>query len=167
VYSLLAGRSPFEVPGKDNSPGHLAGRILKSKPQPIGRSDVPARLEEILNQAMSKNPIDRPHSAVEFARQLQQVETSLGLAQTPLDVVGDEWGSTAIVINENDRTALSPLDSHSSPAWKRQGYNSTPAERDELALVAAQRRRKLFITVATGVVAVIAIVTLVLAVVAG
>ncbi|MDH6277417.1 serine/threonine protein kinase [Aurantimicrobium minutum] len=167
VYSLLAGRSPFEIPGKDNSPGHLAGRILKSKPQPIGRGDVPPRLEEVLNKAMSKNPIDRPHSALEFARQLQQVESSMGLAQTPLDVVGDEWGSSAIVINENDRTALSPLDAHSTPSWRRQGYNSTPAERDELAYVASRRRRKLLLSVVTGVVAVVAIVTLVLATVAG
>lgn len=167
VYSLLAGRSPFEIPGKDNSPGHLAGRILKSTPSPIGRSDVPARLEEVLGQAMSKNPIERPHSALEFARQLQQIESSLGLAQTPIDVVGDEWGSSAIVINENDRTALTPLDSHASPSWRRTGYNSTPAERDELTLVAARRRRKLLLGVTGGGVAVIAAVVTVLWFVAG
>lgn len=155
VYSLLAGRSPFEIPGKDNSPGHLAGRILKSSPQPIGRPDVPAQLEKVLFSAMSKNPLDRPHSALEFARQLQQVETSMGLAQTPLDVVGDEWGSSAILINENDRTALAPLDAHTGAAWKRKGYNTTPAKRDEIALAAATRRRVLlwgFISAAVGVV---------------
>jgi hypothetical protein len=71
------------------------------------------------------------------------------------------------VINENDRTALSPLVTHSTPSWRRQGYNSTPAERDELALVASRRRRKLLLSVITGAVAIVAIVTLVLAMVAG
>lgn len=166
VYSLLAGRSPFEVPGKDNSPGHLAGRILKSKPQPIGRDDVPPQLEALLLKALSKNPIDRQHSAVEFARELQQVETSMGLAQTPLDVVGDEWGSNAIVINENDRTMLAPLDAHASPSWRRAGYSGTPAQRDELALVASKRRRRLLWSVLGSAAALIAVITTVVIVVA-
>lgn len=166
VYSLLAGRSPFEVPGKDNSPGHLAGRILKSKPQPIGRDDVPPQLEALLLKALSKNPIDRQHSAVEFARELQQVETSMGLAQTPLDVVGDEWGSNAIVINDNDRTMLAPLDAHASPSWRRAGYSGTPAQRDELALVASKRRRRLLWSVLGSAAALIAVITTVVIVVA-
>lgn len=166
VYSLLAGRSPFEVPGKDNSPGHLAGRILKSKPQPIGRDDVPPQLEALLLKALSKNPIDRQHSAVEFARELQQVETSMGLAQTPLDVVGDEWGSNAIVINENDRTMLAPLDAHASPSWRRAGYSGTPAQRDELALVASKRRRRLLWSVLGSAAALIAVITTIVIVVA-
>ncbi|MDH6239083.1 serine/threonine-protein kinase [Aurantimicrobium minutum] len=166
VYSLLAGRSPFEVPGKDNSPGHLAGRILKSKPQPIGRDDVPPQLEALLLKALSKNPIDRQHSAVEFARELQQVETSMGLAQTPLDVVGDEWGSNAIVINDNDRTMLAPLDAHASPSWRRAGYSGTPAQRDELALVASKRRRRLLRSVLGSATALIAVITTVVIVVA-
>ena len=166
VYSLLAGRSPFEVPGKENSPGHLAGRILKSKPQPIGRDDVPPQLEALLLKALSKNPIDRQHSAVEFARELQQVETSMGLAQTPLDVVGDEWGSNAIVINDNDRTMLAPLDAHASPSWRRAGYSGTPAQRDELALVASKRRRRLLWSVLGSAAALIAVITTVVIVVA-
>lgn len=166
VYSLLAGRSPFEVPGKDNSPGHLAGRILKSKPQPIGRDDVPPQLEALLLKALSKNPIDRQHSAVEFARELQQIETSMGLAQTPLDVVGDEWGSNAIVINDNDRTMLAPLDAHASPSWRRAGYSGTPAQRDELALVASKRRRRLLWSVLGSAAALIAVITTVVIVVA-
>ena len=147
VYSLLAGRSPFEVPGKDNSPGVLAGRILKSAPQPIGRPDVPARLEEILDLAMSKDPIERPHSALEFARQLQQVESSMSLPQTRLDVAGDEWGSNAITINENDRTALAPLDMHAAPVWKRKGFKAKAAPINELQAAASKRRRRLLWTV--------------------
>ena len=44
VYSLLAGRSPFEVPGGSNSSTDLMSRIARAKPQPVGRADVPASL---------------------------------------------------------------------------------------------------------------------------
>lgn len=155
VYSLLAGRTPFEVPGKENTPGHLAGRILKSSPQPIGREDVPDELVQVLTKAMSKNPIERPHSALEFARQLQAVEETMGLPQTPIDVVGDEWGSNVIVISENDRTMLAPLDAHASAPWRRKGYNRTNASQSEVSLIAAQRRRRLLVGVTIGVAAIV------------
>lgn len=165
MYSLLAGRTPFEIAGKDNSPGHLAGRILKSSPQPIGRPDVPEELEKVLLGALSKNPVDRPHSALEFARQLQQVETSMGLAQTPIDVVGDEWGSHAIVLNDNDRTMLAPLDAHADASWRRRAAPSSPALRDEVATAASARRRRLLIgVVGATVLLVAAVVTLTMAV---
>ncbi|MDZ4046271.1 MAG: serine/threonine-protein kinase, partial [Rhodoglobus sp.] len=45
VYSLLAGRSPFEVPGQSNTSTDLISRINRAKPQPMDRSDVPVRLE--------------------------------------------------------------------------------------------------------------------------
>ena len=156
VYSLLAGRSPFEVPGKDNSPSVLAGRILKGKVPPIGRPDVPARLEEILQQSMSPNPIDRQHSALEFARQLQQVESILGLPQSRLDVAGDQWGGNAVFLDEGDQTTLAGLDAHAAPSWKRKGYGAGRAGtagaagvsmQSEVAEVAASRRRRLLWTI--------------------
>ena len=48
VYSLLAGRSPFEIPGGANGSSDLMSRIARAKPQPIGRPDVPASLEQLL-----------------------------------------------------------------------------------------------------------------------
>ncbi|GAB2823455.1 hypothetical protein GCM10027022_12700 [Alpinimonas psychrophila] len=118
VYSLLAGRSPFEVVGKENSPGHLAGRILKGKISPLGRPDVPASLESLLAATMSRRTDDRPHSAMEFARQLQAIESELGLAQTPIDVVGDAW-SGGLVGPPEDRTELSSLLTVPTPWWRR------------------------------------------------
>jgi serine/threonine protein kinase len=118
VYSLLAGRSPFEVVDRDNSPGHLAGRILKGKLTPMGRPDVPASLEALLAASMSRRQHDRPHSAMEFARQLQAIETEMGLAQTPIDVVGDSW-SGGLVSGLDDRTALAPLFTVEAPWWRR------------------------------------------------
>ncbi|MCX7521189.1 protein kinase [Microbacterium sp. STN6] len=105
LYSLLAGRSPFEVPGKNNTPADLIGRITKARPAPIGRDDVPPRLEAMLARAMSKKPEARQRSALEFIRELQSIETELGLAQTPIEVAMDDW-ALATVADPEDRTRI-------------------------------------------------------------
>ncbi len=93
LYSLLAGRSPFEEPGGRSAPGDLARRIVKARLAPIGRSDVPVSLERILGRGMAKNPVQRPASALELLRELQAVETELGLAQTSAEIAMAEWAS--------------------------------------------------------------------------
>ncbi len=109
VYSLLAGRSPFEVPGGDNAPVILMGRIEKAKPAPTGRVDVPPSLERVLARAMSKRPQDRQASALEFIRDLQSVEEELGLPQTPLEVAMDDWAlATAVDLDERTRVSGHP-----------------------------------------------------------
>ncbi|MGW4927723.1 serine/threonine-protein kinase [Agromyces sp. NPDC004153] len=109
VYSLLAGRSPFEVPGGDNAPVTLMGRIEKAKPAPTGRVDVPPSLERVLARAMSKRPQDRQASALEFIRDLQSVEEELGLPQTPLEVAMDDWAlATAVDLDERTRVSGHP-----------------------------------------------------------
>lgn len=86
IYSLLAGHTPFEAVGKDNSPGRLAGRILKGKPAQLDRVDVPDSLRAVLARGLARNPLDRQLSALAFARDLQAVETELGLAPTHIDL---------------------------------------------------------------------------------
>ena len=109
VYSLLAGRSPFEVPGGDNAPVTLMGRIEKAKPAPTGRVDVPPSLERVLARSMSKRPQDRQASALEFIRDLQSVEEELGLPQTPLEVAMDDWAlATAVDLDERTRVSGHP-----------------------------------------------------------
>ncbi|MEO6998431.1 MAG: serine/threonine protein kinase, partial [Terracoccus sp.] len=96
LWHLLVGRSPFEVPGGDNSAYALMPRIRSATPPSTGRQDVPAGLERLLAQAMAKNPTHRPASALEFARALQTVEANQRLARTPI-VVLDEQGHTTLV----------------------------------------------------------------------
>ncbi|MFC0682496.1 serine/threonine-protein kinase [Lysobacter korlensis] len=91
VYSLLAGRSPFEIPDGKNSSSDLMARINRAKPQPIGRPDVPASLEKVLATAMSKKPEHRPTSILELVRELQAIETELGVPQTAVEVAMDDW----------------------------------------------------------------------------
>ncbi|WP_026482195.1 serine/threonine-protein kinase [Agromyces subbeticus] len=104
VYSLLAGRSPFEIAGGDNGSGALMARIDKARPAPTGRVDVPASLEAVLARSMSRSPVGRQSSALEFIRDLQAVEEELGLAQTPLEVAMDDWAlATAVDLDERTR----------------------------------------------------------------
>jgi serine/threonine protein kinase len=92
LWQLLVGRSPFEVPGGDNSAYALMPRIRTQPVPPTGRPDVPRALERILAQAMAKDPALRPGSALELARLLQGVEQELHLARTQIVVLDDRGG---------------------------------------------------------------------------
>ena len=105
VYSLLAGRSPFEVPGDSNKSTDLISRINRAKPQPIARADVPASLEKLLASAMSRNPKNRPESVLELVRSFQSIETELGVPQTPIEVAMDDW-ALATVGDLEDKTRV-------------------------------------------------------------
>ena len=108
VYSLLAGRSPFELPGGSNSSSDLMGRIARARPQPIGRADVPASLENLLRRAMSRRPELRPGSVLELVRELQLIETELGVPQTAIEVAMDDW-ALGTVADMEERTRLRPV----------------------------------------------------------
>lgn len=105
VYSLLAGRSPFEVPGQSNKSADLISRINRARPQPIDRTDVPPALERALARAMSRKPEQRQGSVLELVHELQAVETEIGVPQTPVEVVMDDWALTTVGDLE-DRTRI-------------------------------------------------------------
>jgi hypothetical protein len=86
VHTLLAGRTPFEIPGRPNGSLDLIGRIERGAITPIERDDVPRSLAAVLAKGMSTRRGDRFQSAVEFARALQRVELELGYATTNIEV---------------------------------------------------------------------------------
>ena len=108
IYSLLAGRAPFEIPWQSNTSADLIARAGKGRPQPIGREDVPERLEHVLARAMSRRPEARQQSAMELIRELQSVEADLGLPPTQPDVAVDEWAFTP-VHDAADRTRVNAI----------------------------------------------------------
>ncbi|RUQ98865.1 serine/threonine-protein kinase [Labedella endophytica] len=121
VYSLLAGRSPFESSGSDNTPAELMTRISRAKLPPLDRSDVPERLEVVLRRAMSRRPDARQRSALEFARELQMVEAELGIAQTQPDIAVDEWAHAAVSdpVDRTRQTAIRQVDPGRRPRRSR------------------------------------------------
>lgn len=118
VYSLLAGRSPFEVPGESNRSTDLIARINRAKVQPIGRTDVPPSLERTLARAMSRKPENRPSSVLELVREFQAAESDLGVPQTPIEVAMDDW-ALATVADLEDRTRIRRVVAASDDKGKR------------------------------------------------
>ncbi|MCP2031618.1 serine/threonine protein kinase [Okibacterium sp. HSC-33S16] len=108
IYSLLAGRAPFEHPHSDNSSASLISRASRGKPQPIGRADVPERLERVLARSMSRQPAQRQQSAMELIRELQAVEAELGFTQTQPDVAVSAWAQAAVV-DSGDKTRVQAI----------------------------------------------------------
>jgi serine/threonine protein kinase len=87
IWHLLAGRSPFARPQGPNGVNDLIHRIANTPVPRTGRPDVPPGLERLLGAAMSKEPEDRPASALEFARSLQALENAAGYAETTVDIL--------------------------------------------------------------------------------
>lgn len=90
VYTLLAGRSPFEVPGGDNSALSLVGRTESAAVPRLGRSDIPDSLQQVFATALAKDPAARYGSALALARAWQQVQTELSMPLTMIEVREDE-----------------------------------------------------------------------------
>ncbi len=105
IYSLLAGRTPFEILGKSNTSGDLISRINRAKVTPISRSDVPQSLERLLEVSLAKRPTERTKSILELLYELQAVESELGLPQTRIDIAADDWAN-APTSDLDDRTQL-------------------------------------------------------------
>ena len=110
LWQLLVGRSPFEVPGGDNSAYALMPRIRSTPLPSTGRPDVPAGLERLLAQAMAKDPARRPATALELARALQAIEQHQRLARTPIVVLDEQGHTTLVGQTQGSPTGLSPDD---------------------------------------------------------
>ena len=109
LSTLLAGRTPFEIPGRGNGTLDLIARIERGQVTPIGRDDVPRSLVSVLTKGMAKKRSDRFATAVDFARALQRVELELGYSPTSIDVPNlvverDERPSTS-----DDETRVRPV----------------------------------------------------------
>jgi hypothetical protein len=100
VYSLLAGRSPFELPGQRNAGQDLIERIESLPVPPLDRADAPASLVHALERSMAKNPNDRYESALAFARALQRVQIELAHSITPIDIIDD--GTAEGTVDDED-----------------------------------------------------------------
>lgn len=110
LYTLLAGRSPFEVPGAANDNATLMTRIERQPVARINRADVPENLMVLLESSLAKPLAGRPVSALAFATALQDVQQSMGLPVTKaevLDAAGADVAQSEEV--EDQRTRVRPV----------------------------------------------------------
>jgi len=86
IYTLLAGRTPFEVPGRSNQSLDLMSRIERGAITPMDRDDIPPSLLAVLRKGMAVSREQRFSTALDFARALQRVELELSYSPTTIDI---------------------------------------------------------------------------------
>ncbi|MEV8218354.1 serine/threonine-protein kinase [Microbacterium sp. NPDC077391] len=128
VYTLLAGRSPFERPGERNTSADLIERIERMALPVLARADSPGSLQATLARSMAKNPDDRYPSAVAFARALQKVQIELAHSVTPIDIVDEHPSADEMRDDDDGLTRVREVQSISpdSPAATRPSAATEP-----------------------------------------
>jgi len=86
LFSLLEGRSPFEIAGASNGAVQLSRRIERGELNAPTRDNVPESLRAAIARAMAVRPANRFASALELANALQAVQRELGIAETPIEI---------------------------------------------------------------------------------
>ncbi|NNG35974.1 serine/threonine-protein kinase [Nakamurella aerolata] len=109
LYTVLASRSPFDRPGGPNTSADLMNRIRTAPLPPIGRDDIPDALERVITRGMDRNRGARFATALDFARALQQVEASLRLSPTPIDVLDEDPQHAAEELGDTPATRVRAL----------------------------------------------------------
>jgi serine/threonine protein kinase len=100
LYTLLAGRSPFESPDREkNRRDVLTARVVKARYTAVGRSDVTPRIEGILSRAMSRDPAARHASMEALAEELRWAQYELGLPPTTLEIAAREWAAAGAPVD--------------------------------------------------------------------
>jgi serine/threonine protein kinase len=120
LYTLLAGRSPFELPSGERLPREqLQARIVKSKYVPTGRDDLGERLEATLARALEKDPSKRQGSMFEIAEELRWAQFDLGLPPTALEVAETTWAAAAVPVDFDSDAVRGPVISTVNPNSRR------------------------------------------------
>jgi serine/threonine protein kinase len=142
VYSLLAGRSPFERPGRgQNTRDQLKARIRKAVYTPVGRADAPPELDAVLARALSRDPAARHPSAAAFAHDLQLIQHRMGVPHTPLEVAVDEWATAGATVDFGDdrpRGPVRPAVTYDSPRPARRRDPAVRRPDEETVLAGAE-----------------------------
>lgn len=188
LSTLLAGRTPFELPGGSNTSVDLIARIQSGEIAPLARHDVPQRLEAVLASAMEPDPSRRHASAMAFGRALQQVEAEMALPVTALDVLDDSLepeavdeedggatrirGVVSIDPHAGERASVAAVSSSQAPDATIRRAPAAAAPESSVAPDATpaeprSRRKAVFAIVGAGLVAVLGIGIVVLALTVG
>jgi serine/threonine protein kinase len=85
LYTLLEGRTPFEVDGASNGALQLSRRIEGGELGTFAR-EAPDDLRALLRSMMSTDPQARPASGQQVAEMIQSIQREQGQAITPIEL---------------------------------------------------------------------------------
>jgi serine/threonine protein kinase len=139
LYALIEGQLPYVRTGTENAFA-VMNRVITEPVPAITRSDVPASLRALLNDAMAKDPARRPASMAEFRDAIAAVREG----RAPVVPAQDTNGETVV--------GVAPLAAAPTPASL-----PDPAPLPPLESPSPQRRSQRHF-VAAGIVAVIALI---------
>jgi serine/threonine-protein kinase PknK len=96
MHTILAGTPPF-YRDTDESLVPMITRIATENSPDLRPRGVPDSVCRVVEKALSKDPLQRHHSAAEFGRELQQAQIAAGLVPTELLIeLGGEPSSGAV-----------------------------------------------------------------------
>ena len=145
LYTLLAGRSPFERADRgSNSRDQLTDRIIKARYTAVPVPGIPPIIDDIFASAMHRDPAKRPASMAEFAEKLRRAQCELGIPPTAVEAASAEWAAAAPV-NFSDATVRGPVITTVAPDSRRAARAArpqvAPRERDDLPASTRGRTR--------------------------
>jgi len=111
LYTMLNGKPPFAGPDGE-SLVRFHRRLLEQQMPELLRSDVPAEFEEVLSQALAKDPADRFRSAREMRDALEAVVPPSRAATSPWAPGGS--AASAPAHDTPDKSDLRPLSARPS-----------------------------------------------------
>ena len=105
--ALVTGRPPFTSRTTKDSPEQIMARVLRRPPPDLAvAAQVPRPVAAVISQAMSKDAMERPHSAAAFADQLRYAMVASGgrVEETiTIDVPSSNaWERMAVQANTHD-----------------------------------------------------------------
>lgn len=140
LFSLLAGKSPFELDGEGvNAPDPLMRRIRSGRYTVLNREDVPEALDAVLAQSLSLRPGARQASALQFGEQLQQVQRELGLRVTDCEVLGEDTMTASVASISRTSSADSRLPEAISVSVERRPRRPTTSASDSASSLPVRR----------------------------
>lgn len=119
LYTLFAGRTPFEVDDRSqNSRDRLTRRIVKAQYTPVPVPGFPRGVDEILATAMHRDPERRFASMTEFAERLRWAQYELRIAPTAFEAASADWAA-ASPVDFSDAASRGPVVTTVDPASRR------------------------------------------------
>ncbi|HEU0205609.1 MAG TPA: serine/threonine-protein kinase [Pseudolysinimonas sp.] len=164
IHTVLAGRTPFEVPGGPNGTLDLVARIERGEVTPLQRDDVPPALSAVLAKGMAPRRENRYATVIEFARALQRIELELGYAPTTIEVPVTDEEPTAQHDGGDETRVRSVQEVQAQPIATA---GPVPGARPAAEAFAPASRRRILITAVIGALAGLAILAIVLAILFG